>query len=161
MTLSQMREFLDSLEISFLHNRPVITTCKHEPLPQRVRTLVVDDSELALKSISTMLKFCGRLEIVGTAADGLEAVEKFRALSPDLIVMDLQMPRMNGFESATQIRKECPLTRIVHVTTHDDPQVKEASRASGADHFMNKSTMPRTFCQVFCQLFGACQARSA
>jgi CheY-like chemotaxis protein len=122
---------------------------------------VVDDSELALKSISRMLKICGRLEIVGTAADGLEAVEKFRELSPDLIIMDLQMPRMNGFESASQIRKECPLTRIVHVTTHDDPQVEAASRASGADHFVSKATLPRTFCQVFCELFGSCQAHSA
>jgi DNA-binding NarL/FixJ family response regulator len=123
--------------------------------------LVVDDSELALKSISTMLKICGRLEIVGTAADGLEALEKARELRPDLVVMDLQMPRMNGFESATHIRRERPDTRIVHVTTHDDPEVKEASRASGADHFLNKSNLPRVFCQVFTDLFGACKHPAA
>jgi len=105
-----------------------------------------------------MLKICGRLEIVGTAADGMEALEKTRELNPDLVVMDLQMPRMNGFESASHIRKECPLTRIVHVTTHDDPQFKEASRASGADHFMPKGQLPRAFCQVFCNLFGSCAA---
>jgi two-component system nitrate/nitrite response regulator NarL len=119
---------------------------------------VVDDSELALKSMATMLKICGRVEIVGTAVDGLDALEKARELTPDLIVMDLQMPRMNGFESATHIRKECPLTRIVHVTTHDDPQVMQASKASGADRFMSKSTIPRAFCQVFCELFGTCTA---
>jgi DNA-binding NarL/FixJ family response regulator len=123
--------------------------------------LVVDDSELALKSISTMLKICGRLEIVGTAADGLEALEKARELRPDLVVMDLQMPRMNGFESATHIRRERPDTRIVHVTTHDDPDVKEASRASGADQFLNKSNLPRVFCQVFADLFGACNHPAA
>lgn len=139
----------------------MITQCKHRDLPGRVRTLVVDDSELALKSISTMLKICGRLEIVGTAADGLEAVEKTRELSPDLVIMDLQMPRMNGFESASQIRRECPLTRIVHVTTHDDPQVEEASRASGADHFLSKSMIARSFCKVFCELFGTCPATKA
>jgi CheY-like chemotaxis protein len=138
----------------------VITSCKHEGSQDRVRTLVVDDSELALKTISAMLKICGRLEIVGTAVDGLDALEKTRALTPDLVIMDLQMPRMNGFESATQIRKQCPLTRIVHITTHDDPQVKEASRASGADHFVSKATLPRNFCQVFCELFGTCPAHS-
>jgi DNA-binding NarL/FixJ family response regulator len=139
------------------HNRRVITQCKHKDGPsQRVRTLVVDDSELSLKTISAMLKICGRLEIVGTATDGLEALEKTRALNPDLVIMDLQMPRMNGFESASHIRKERPTTRIVHVTTHDDPQVMQASRASGADHFISKSTLPRTFCRVFCDLFGPC-----
>lgn len=141
---------------------PVITQCKHKAPSDRVRTLVVDDSEIALKTIAAMLKICGRLEIVGTATDGLDAVEKTRTLNPDLVVMDLQMPRMNGFESAAQIRKEWPLTRIVHVTTHDDPQVKEASRASGADHFMSKATLPKTFCKVFTDLFGNCYAeRSA
>jgi DNA-binding NarL/FixJ family response regulator len=109
--------------------------------------------------MSAMLKICGRLEIVGTAADGLEAVEKNRELTPDLIVMDLQMPRMNGFESASQIRKECPLTRIVHVTTHDDPTIKAASAASGADHFLSKTNLPKSFCQVFCDLFGTCPAQ--
>lgn len=108
--------------------------------------------------MSTMLKICGRLEIVGTAADGLEAVEKTRELNPDLVVMDIQMPRMNGFQSATAIRQECPLTRIVHVTTHDDPQVQAASRASGADHFMPKGNLARAFCQIFCELFGTCPA---
>lgn len=108
-----------------------------------------------------MLKICGRLDIVGTAADGLEALEKARELRPDLVVMDLQMPRMNGFESATHIRRERPDTRIVHVTTHDDPDVKEASRASGADHFVNKSNLPRVFCQVFADLFGACKHPAA
>lgn len=136
----------------------MITACKHTGSPQRVRTLVVDDSEVALRTISTILKICGRVEIVGTAGDGMEALEKTRELNPDLVVMDLQMPRMNGFESATHIRKECPLTRIVHVTTHDDPQVKEASRASGADHFMSKGHIPRAFCDVFCKLFGSCPA---
>jgi len=153
-----MGDFLDAALVKLLHNPNVITSCKHKGCSERVRTLVVDDSELALKTISTMLKICHRLEIVGTAADGVEAVEKTRELSPDLIVMDLQMPRMNGFESASQIRKECPLTRIVHVTTHDDEQVKKASRASGADHFLNKSNLPRTFCEVFCNLFGSCPA---
>ena len=136
----------------------MITSCKHQALPHRVRTILVDDSELALKSMCSMLKFCGRLEIVGTAADGAEAVEMSRELHPDLVVMDLQMPRMNGFESATVIRQECPLTRIVHITTHDDPQVQAASRASGADHFVPKGNLPRTFCDVFCSLFGSCPA---
>ena len=108
-----------------------------------------------------MLRICGRLEIIGTAADGLEAVEKTRELSPDLVIMDLQMPRMNGFESATRIRKECPLTRIVHVTTHDDPQVQKASRASGADHFVSKSMIARSFCKIFCELFGTCPVDKA
>jgi DNA-binding NarL/FixJ family response regulator len=136
----------------------VITTCKHKALPERVRTLLVDDSELALKSMSSLLKICGRLEIVGTAADGAEAVEMTRELHPELVVMDLQMPRMNGFESASVIRQECPLTRIVHITTHDDPQVQAASRASGADLFMPKGNLPRSFCDVFCTLFGSCPA---
>jgi CheY-like chemotaxis protein len=132
--------------------------CQHKQPPARVRTLVVDDSEVALRTISTMLKFCGRLEIVGTATDGQEAVEKNRELAPELIVMDLQMPRMDGFQSASMIRKECPLTRIVHVTTHDDPTIREASRVSGADHFMSKSHLPKLFCELFCDMFGVCRA---
>jgi two-component system, chemotaxis family, protein-glutamate methylesterase/glutaminase len=81
-----------------------------------IRVLVVDDSTTAREAISAMLGTAADVQVIGKATDGLEAVEMTAALKPDVIAMDINMPRMNGYEATQQIMAMTP-TPIVVVTS--------------------------------------------
>ena len=81
-----------------------------------IRVLVADDSATALACISRYLEFEGRFEIVATASDGLQLVQKALRLRPELVLVDLSMPRLNGFEATTELRRLLPDLRIVIIT---------------------------------------------
>jgi DNA-binding NarL/FixJ family response regulator len=79
------------------------------------------------------------IQIVGTARNGELALQKAQALSPDLILMDLEMVGMNGLESASRLKELMPETLVIIVTVHDNPEVELACRAAGAVGFIPKS----------------------
>lgn len=81
--------------------------------------LIVDDSETCRRMTRLFLETQINLQVCGEAVDGLDGVEKAKALKPDLILLDLVMPRMNGIEAASIIKREVPQTRIVLFTTCD------------------------------------------
>ncbi len=118
-----------------------------------IRTLIVDDSAAALNSVCGFLKLQQNVEIVGTAADGSEGLSAAHALHPDLVLMDVQMPVMNGIEAASRLRQELPATRIVMVTVHDNPEVRQACRESGADAFIAKEHLDEEFPVLIEQMF--------
>lgn len=88
-------------------------------------------------------------EICGEAKDGAEAIAKVRELSPDVVILDLTMPVMGGFDTAKQIRRLAPTTRIIFFSIHDTPTT---ARLVGADAFVSKASaaqeLPRTIIQV-------------
>jgi DNA-binding NarL/FixJ family response regulator len=86
-------------------------------LTDKVRVLIVDDHPLMREGITAVLTGKSDLTIVGEASDGPEAIEQFRALQPDVTVMDLQMPRMSGIDAMRTIRHEAPRARVVMLTT--------------------------------------------
>lgn len=100
--------------------------------------MVVDDSEATLTAICDYLDELPVVEVVGTARDGCEAVEKVGLLRPDLVLMDFQMPRMNGLEATRKIKRSKAPTKILIVTIHDGPHLREALMSNGADGFLNK-----------------------
>lgn len=105
------------------------------------RVLVVDDQELVRAGFEMILER-GGLEVVGKATDGVEAVRLARHLRPDVILMDIRMPRMDGIEATRQIIGNQPEIRIVVLTTFDlDEYVYEAVRA-GASGFLLKDISP-------------------
>src|SRR5512143_569564 len=104
----------------------------------RMRVLLVDDHALFLEGVRNLLTARG-VTVVDTAADGLEALAKARALSPDIILMDIQMPRCDGLAATRLIKAELPETKIVMLTmSADDEDLFEAIK-SGACGYLLKT----------------------
>src|SRR5215510_14600312 len=104
------------------------------------RVLLVDDHEPWRRRISSELqKSSPRWQIVAEAADGLEAVEKARLLRPDLILLDIGMPTLNGIQAAARILVDYPKSRILFMSEHRSPDVVDAALATGASGYLVKS----------------------
>jgi len=105
----------------------------------RLRLLLVDDSPIFLDGLRTMLSARG-LNIVGAAADGLEAQEKVRLLRPDVVLMDLHMPRCDGLQATAVIKEEFPAVKVLILTTAEDGDSVIKAIQRGADGFIPKTT---------------------
>ena len=118
-----------------------------------MRVLLVDDHPLFLDGLKNLLTNRG-IEVVGTACDGLDAMEKARVLKPELILMDIQMPRLNGLAATRLIKTEQPNVKIVILTiSEDDEDLFEAIK-SGACGYLLKTEETKKF---FDLLFGLAQ----
>jgi len=107
-----------------------------------VRILLVDDHAVVRQGIRSLLEDGERWKIFYEASNGQEAVEKAIRLNPDLILMDISMPVMNGIEAIRQIHGRLPNTKIVVLTMHDSPQMAEQARHAGASACLLKSDSP-------------------
>lgn len=86
----------------------------------KIRVLIADDHQVVREGLSALLKMRDDIEIVGQAKDGVEAVEKARQLLPDVVLMDISMPRMNGVEATREIKRENPHIGVVVLTMYDE-----------------------------------------
>ena len=100
--------------------------------------LIVDDSDTCRKITRLFLESQLGLEVCGEAVDGVDAIEKARALKPDLIVLDLAMPRMNGVEVASVLRAMMPRVPIVLFTMYDDTVGRALALCAGANIVVSK-----------------------
>ena len=114
-----------------------------EPL----RILLADDHLLFRKGLAQLLAGQPDFEIAGEAADGLEAVELARRLKPDLVLMDINMPRCNGFEATRRIKAQTPEVQVVMLTVSDDEVDLADAVRSGADGYLLKDLQPETLFQ--------------
>lgn len=111
--------------------------------PNLIRILTVDDHSLLRKGIAALVNAEPDMKLIAEASNGQEAIEKFRSLHPDVTLMDLQMPDMNGAEAIARIRDEFPEARIVVLTTYSgDAQVLKALKA-GARAYILKGHVHR------------------
>lgn len=107
-----------------------------------IRVMVVDDHTVVRKGLCSLLTAKYGLDVVGEAADGVEAVDKARELQPDVILMDLIMPRKTGLEAIIEIKKENPRARILVLTSFsEDAQIAAAIKA-GAMGYVLKDASP-------------------
>jgi DNA-binding NarL/FixJ family response regulator len=105
-----------------------------------VRILLADDQALFREGVRTLLSMEPSIEIVGEAANGVEAVEAARSVQPDLVLMDLRMPGMGGVEATRRVRDACPQSRVLVLTTfQEDEEIFDALRA-GACGYLLKDT---------------------
>ena len=108
-----------------------------------VRILVVDDHPVVRRGIRTLLGGRAEWEIVDEAQDGVEAVDKANRLKPDVILLDVSMPRMDGLEACRRIRKNVPQSEVLMVTQHDSPQMMREAIEAGARGYVVKSNVAR------------------
>lgn len=103
------------------------------------RILIVDDFEPWQHLVLWVLEPQTDLQVISTAVDGPEAVQKAGELKPDLILMDLGLPGMNGLEATRQIRIASPGSKVIFLTDHNEPDIVQAAFAAGASGFVLKS----------------------
>lgn len=106
-------------------------------VPGAIRVLVVDDHPVLRAGVAAMLGNEADMIVVGEASDGAEGIARFRALRPDVVMMDLQMPGMNGVDATAAIRSEAPSARIIVLTTFSgDVQAVRALRAGASGYLL-------------------------
>ena len=113
-----------------------------------IRVLLVDDVNEVRRDLRTLLSLSDNLEIIGEAANGLEAVHLVDSLEPDVILMDLEMPVMDGYEATRQIKSSFPMCRIIALTVHDYPFARTKAQEAGADAFLVKGASVESIVQT-------------
>jgi len=106
----------------------------------KIRIMIVDDQSVVCEGLRAILSTAPHIEVVGVAYDGAEALKQIPDVQPDLVLMDLKMPGMNGIHATRAIREQYPHIRVLVLTTYDGDQwVMDAIR-SGADGYLLKAT---------------------
>lgn len=108
------------------------------------RILLVDDYPVVREGLKRLLGLPG-VAICGEASNGKEALERVATLKPDLVVMDLTMPEMNGIEATKEIRRRFPNTRIIVVSLHDSARATPLAKQAGADAYVQKTSSAEEF----------------
>lgn len=105
----------------------------------KIRVMVADDQTLMCDGLKTILENEEDIEVVSTASDGLQAFELCCTLKPDVVLMDIRMPVMDGVESTRLIKKECPEVIVIMLTTFDDDEYIIEALSYGANSYLLKS----------------------
>jgi two-component system nitrate/nitrite response regulator NarL len=103
-----------------------------------VRVLIVDDHDLFVDALRALLETEQGIDVVATAPNGLEAVERVVELEPEVVLMDVSMPVLDGFEATRAIRKRAPSTRVLFVTGSNAEEDLERAREVGATGYISK-----------------------
>jgi DNA-binding NarL/FixJ family response regulator len=109
----------------------------------KIRVILADDQVLFVESLKSVIESrSDSIEVVGVAYDGKRAVELVRSLHPDVALLDVRMPVMDGVEATSIIRRDCPATQVVILTTYDDEVYVHEALSKGAVGYLIKETQP-------------------
>src|SRR5438876_1223877 len=118
--------------------RPPCPARIRPPVPRRVRVLIADDHRLFGQALESILATDERLQVVGHAGDGADAVQLALSVEPDVILMDISMPIMDGFQATKQIRKQQPRACILMLTGSNSRTDLDRARKAGAAGYVTK-----------------------
>lgn len=113
-----------------------------------IRVLIVDDVAQVRQDLRTILTLAGDIEIVGEAIDGQEAIRQVEILQPEVIIMDLEMPVLDGYEAARQIKHHFPACRLIALTVHACEADRQKAKKNGMDVFVVKGAPIETVVQA-------------
>ncbi len=105
-----------------------------------LRLLIADDVSQVRRDLAAVLTLAGGIDVVGEASDGQEAVDLAARLRPDAVLLDLEMPVMDGYEAARRIKRTRPACRVVALTVHGDGAARQRALQAGFDAFIVKGT---------------------
>jgi DNA-binding NarL/FixJ family response regulator len=117
------------------------------------RILVVDDHDVVRQGVRRILRNRPEWQVVGEAEDGIEAIEKTRSLEPDLVILDVSMPRKDGIEVADEMSKLGIRSKILVLTMHDSKELVAALRKAGAAGYVNKTYAARDLIRAAQDIF--------
>jgi len=117
-------------------------------LNEKISVLIVEDHTMVREGLQLMLKLESLLEVVGEARDGREAVAMAMKLRPDVVLMDIAMPGLNGLEATRQLVKSLPTTRVIILTAHCDDAYVKSAVSSGAAGFLLKQDSTHDVCRA-------------
>jgi DNA-binding NarL/FixJ family response regulator len=110
------------------------------PIPERrIRVVVADDHPLVRKMVSSTFLMSSHIDVVAEAKDGAEAVEIAKTTKPDVVILNVSMPKLNGFEAAREIKKYVPESAIVILSTHADKHFIEEAKKIGVRVYISKT----------------------
>lgn len=107
-------------------------------MEKKIRVLIVDDQEALANELKSVLQTDTQLKVVGTATDGFVALEKMSSCAPDVVLMDIRMPNMNGVVATRRIKEEYPAVKVVVLTTFDDSDYILNAINNGASGYLLK-----------------------
>ena len=105
---------------------------------EKIKVMIVDDQVILAEGIKSVLETDGGLEVIGIAADGFQALEQMRGNLPDVALMDIRMPNMNGVVATQRIKSEFPSVKVVILTTFDDSDYILSAMNNGASGYLLK-----------------------
>jgi len=114
----------------------------------KTRVLIADDHALVRRGLRTLLESQPDWAVCGEASNGQEAVEKAKELRPEVVLMDISMPVLNGLEATRQIREALPETEVLVLTMHESREMISAARQAGAGGYVVKSVLERDLIEV-------------
>lgn len=122
-------------------NKFVMISSPHQQATRPLNILIVDDNEAFRTGVSEFLKKDKSFHIIGEAEDGIEAISQTQLLHPDLILLDISMPRMSGFEAAQKIKAFSPGTKIVFLTIHEEETYQALAESIKVDGYISKNSL--------------------
>ena len=136
-------------------SREIVPLARRVPVEDlsRIRALVADDSDSVQQTVCDLMEIEPVIDVIGRAGDGLETIEAVAALQPDLVIMEVHLPYLDGLETSALIARHYPDVQIVLMSCDDSPKTREQGRLHGAHAFIPKGELIQGMQQVLSELF--------